>query len=226
MIVSGPSMSRVITLLASLFLFGGLLGGSAHAFTYDYKTAQKVWRSSGHYSYKNQHGHKNHDKSKHYGHKQKYGHAQQHGKKHHKHKGYKKRHHGHNTRIIIVPGYGHHAQKPHTRYKPVTPKPAYKQYDTGVVVHGHVGKIVAKHLTHYDSVQVNQTLETVKTGHSRAWYNDSSGKLFTVSLLRTYQNDNASDCRDYRFHVKRDGHSRSIEGSACRLNNGSWKLVS
>lgn len=226
MIVNGLRMTSVLALLIGLFLFGGVPGKVAHAFTYDYKTAQKVWRSSGYYSYKNQHGYKKHHKSKRYGHKKQYGHAQQHGYKNHKHKGHKHRRYGNNTRIIIVPGHGHHAQKPYKSYNHATPKPVYKQHSPGVIVHGHVGKTVAKHLTPYDSVQVNQSLETVKTGHSRSWFNDKTGKILTVSLLRTYRNEYSDDCRDYRFQVKRDNHDRSIEGSACRLNNGSWKLVS
>lgn len=227
MFANGLRVTGAMALLVGLFLMAGIPASTAHAFTYDYKSAQKIYRGNGHYSYRNHFDYNKHGKAKHYGHRKKHAH------KHHTHKphkyshyGHKKKHHGLGKQIVIIQGGSHYGSKPRKSYGHVSPQPAYKQYDRHVVVHGHVGKIVGKHLTSYDSVQVNQSLETVRTGESRSWYNDQTGKVFTVSLLKTYRDRNAHDCRDYRFHVKHHGQARSIEGSACRLDNGSWKLVS
>ncbi len=99
----------------------------------------------------------------------------------------------------------------------------------GVLAGGFLGNQVGKSLDcqdqqyHYDTTQ--NALETQKVGQSSTWVNPDSGHSGEITPTRTYSSEGQA-CRDFTQVIKVDGADETINGTACRQDDGSWKPVS
>ncbi len=70
---------------------------------------------------------------------------------------------------------------------------------------------------------VGSVLEYNRTGEATAWQNPDTGKTFTTTPVRTHMTS-AGPCREYIMSVMIGGQEQQAYGTACRENDGSWKL--
>lgn len=91
------------------------------------------------------------------------------------------------------------------------------------------GQDIAKGLSDVDKIfherTTSDTLEYGEPGEEVSWSNPDSGNSGTVTAGDTYQNDEGQDCRTFETTVNAEGESRTAEGLACRMADGSWQIV-
>jgi surface antigen len=95
----------------------------------------------------------------------------------------------------------------------------------GTIAGGMVGRHVGQKMDEADRIKAAQALENAKTGESTTWRNPDSGAQYTMTPTHTYE-AKGSACRDYKVETTIDGKPETVEGSACRQPDGSWKTKS
>lgn len=100
----------------------------------------------------------------------------------------------------------------------------------GVVAGGYLGNKVGKSMDcqdqqyHFNTTQ--NALETQKVGQTSTWTNPDSGHSGDITPTRTYTSAEGQPCRDFTQTIHIDGEEEEIKGTACRLEDGSWKPIS
>ena len=92
----------------------------------------------------------------------------------------------------------------------------------GTIAGGLIGNRIGKKLDEADRVKAAQALETSQTGEKTSWKNPDSGEQYAITPTRTYETSGAP-CRDFTFVANVDGKSETVQGSACRQSDGTWK---
>ena len=91
------------------------------------------------------------------------------------------------------------------------------------------GQDIAKGMSDVDKVfhdrTTTDTLEYGKPGEQVGWSNPDSGNSGTVTAGETYQNDAGEDCRRFETTAQVEGEDRTAEGTACRMDDGTWQVV-
>ena len=99
----------------------------------------------------------------------------------------------------------------------------------GVLLGALVGSEIGKSLDRADKLYAAQATQTAleynPTGAARPWCNPDTGHYGTVTPTRTYA-ATGLDCREYRHQVVIDGRSETLQGTACRQPDGTWRPVS
>ncbi|MDM8559021.1 RT0821/Lpp0805 family surface protein [Candidatus Parabeggiatoa sp. HSG14] len=87
-----------------------------------------------------------------------------------------------------------------------------------------VGEVINNLMDFTDVLATQQALSTQRTGQAKVWTSPDSQAQFAVTPTRTHQNSNGDTCRDFTTSVvTADGKEESVDGTACRLPDGSWK---
>ena len=71
---------------------------------------------------------------------------------------------------------------------------------------------------------VQQTLEHGPTNSVGSWNNPDSGNSGTVTPTQTMISANNQPCREFTTTVNIGGELSQAYGTACRQNDGSWKI--
>ena len=91
------------------------------------------------------------------------------------------------------------------------------------------GQDIAEGMSNVDKVfherTTSDTLEYGKPGEQVGWSNPDSGNSGTAEAGETYQNDAGKDCRQFETTAQVDGEDRTAEGTACRMDDGTWQVV-
>lgn len=91
------------------------------------------------------------------------------------------------------------------------------------------GQDIAKGMSDIDKVfherTTTDTLEYGKPGEEVTWSNPDSGNSGTVSAGETFKNDAGEECRTFESTVEVEGEDRTSEGTACRMDDGTWQVV-
>ena len=91
------------------------------------------------------------------------------------------------------------------------------------------GHDLAKELTQLDKRFIKQTtadtLEYGKPGETSTWSNPDSGHSGEVSANKTYTNESGENCREFETTINVDGESQTTTATACRTENGGWRVV-
>ena len=99
----------------------------------------------------------------------------------------------------------------------------------GAVLGGILGSSIGRGLDEQDKAMMDRTsqaaLEHTTTGSVSSWKNPDSGHSGTVAPTRTYQRTDGTYCREFEQYVTVDGVSERATGTACRQDDGSWKIV-
>lgn len=90
----------------------------------------------------------------------------------------------------------------------------------GAVLGGKIGEYMDKQ----DMMQVQNALETSPTGKAVSWKNPDSGNQYRVTPTRTYYK-NEQPCREYTTNAIIGGKKEQVYGKACRMADGSWRVV-
>ena len=68
-------------------------------------------------------------------------------------------------------------------------------------------------------------LERNRTGVASSWVNPDNGHSGSVVPKSAYQTARGETCRNYDHTVTIDGRSEVVTGTACRQQDGSWRVV-
>lgn len=99
----------------------------------------------------------------------------------------------------------------------------------GTLLGAYLGSTAGKSLDRADRVYAEraaqQSLESNPSGSPSTWSNPDTRHSGSVTPLNTYQSGDALHCRDYRQMITVDGRVETARGTACRENDGTWRIV-
>lgn len=93
----------------------------------------------------------------------------------------------------------------------------------GTLIGTNIGGNVGRTMDDNDRVKVSHSLETIRTGVPTRWRNPDTGHRYTVTPTKTYTESN-TPCREYQIDATIGGKQEKIYGTACRQDDGSWKV--
>lgn len=99
----------------------------------------------------------------------------------------------------------------------------------GSLIGAYVGGQVGRTMDRQDKMQMQQALENSPTGRTVRWQNPDSKNTYTVTPTKTYyrkQGSSSQACREYTTTAIIGGKREQIYGKACRMSDGSWKVIS
>lgn len=100
----------------------------------------------------------------------------------------------------------------------------------GAVGGALVGSHLGKRLDSKDHKAINKATYSAlenKESHSKTtWVNPDSGHAGSVTPTRTIEMADGRFCREYTSMVEVGGQAETAYGTACRQDDGSWKIAS
>jgi surface antigen len=93
----------------------------------------------------------------------------------------------------------------------------------GTMIGTSIGGNLGRSMDETDRINVSRSLETVRTGVETTWRNPDTGYQYRVVPTRTYSLE-GSPCREYTVEATIGGKTEQIIGTACRQDDGSWKV--
>ena len=98
----------------------------------------------------------------------------------------------------------------------------------GAAAGGLIGNNIGAKLDERDRLLLGETLQqTMEHGPTNSvgsWNNPDSGNSGTVTPTQTMISANNQPCREFTTTVNIGGESSQAYGTACRQNDGSWKI--
>ncbi len=95
----------------------------------------------------------------------------------------------------------------------------------GAILGAIVGSTIGKSMDKADHHCVGQALEHAPDNQTIAWSNPDGGAEYRVTPTQTYQTSSGGYCREYQTISTVNGRSQETYGTACRQQDGAWKLV-
>lgn len=99
----------------------------------------------------------------------------------------------------------------------------------GVLLGGLLGSEVGRSLDKADKLYAARTtqaaLEYNPVGERSDWRNPDSGNYGSITPIETYAEGSGQPCREFQQTVTIGGRSEEAYGTACRQEDGSWKIV-
>jgi surface antigen len=94
---------------------------------------------------------------------------------------------------------------------------------------GVIGNRIGARLNEADRAIANDSLgyalENNRTGVATEWHNPDTGHRGYTTPNRTYAQADGSPCREFTTVVNIGGSHEQAYGTACRQQDGSWKIV-
>ena len=109
---------------------------------------------------------------------------------------------------------GSHAGKGHGRTTAII---------LGTLAGAAIGGEMGRSMDDTDRLKTSHALENVRTGVSTTWDNPDTRNQYTVTPIRTY-GQASGPCREYTIDAKIGGKKEKVYGTACRQEDGSWKV--
>lgn len=94
----------------------------------------------------------------------------------------------------------------------------------GTLVGAMVGGSVGRYMDEQDRMKTAQTLEYNRDHQPSTWKNPNTKYEYTATPVKTYDSEQGP-CREYNMEASVGGKSEQVYGTACRQNDGSWKIV-
>ena len=95
----------------------------------------------------------------------------------------------------------------------------------GTLLGAYAGNLIGSSMDSTDTVETQAALNTAETGQPVAWTNPDTKSQYEVTPTSTYKDESGQDCRDYTTVGIIDGKRETIEGTACRQADGTWKAT-
>jgi len=96
----------------------------------------------------------------------------------------------------------------------------------GAVLGALAGREIARSMSEADQQRAYSAERTaVARNESITWNNPETGNRGTIEPVRTYTNDAGNLCREYTHSVYINGRPETARGTACRQDDGTWRLV-
>lgn len=96
----------------------------------------------------------------------------------------------------------------------------------GALAGSHIGKRLDNRDHQAMQNAAYSALETKKSHSNTTWSNPDSGNAGSVTPTHTFEMADGSFCREYTSIVKVGGETETAYGTACRQDDGSWKIAS
>ncbi len=95
----------------------------------------------------------------------------------------------------------------------------------GTLLGAVAGNLIGKSMDSSDTVATQTVLEKAETGQPVAWTNPKTKAQYKVTPTKTYKDESGQDCREYKTVGVIDGKRETINGTACRQDDGTWKAT-
>jgi surface antigen len=96
----------------------------------------------------------------------------------------------------------------------------------GAALGAVVGGAVGRNLDDTDRERAYYAADrSFRTGREAYWDNPRSGHRGRFRPRRSYRDDDDRMCRDFEHTIWVDGEPELIEGTACEMRDGSWRVV-
>lgn len=96
----------------------------------------------------------------------------------------------------------------------------------GAALGAVVGGAVGRNLDDVDRERAYYAAErSFETGREASWENPRTGNRGRIKPSRSYRRDDDRMCRDFEHTIWVDGEPELIEGTACEMRDGSWRVV-
>jgi surface antigen len=92
----------------------------------------------------------------------------------------------------------------------------------GAVIGAVIGGAIGSRMDDKDRQQTGYALENSRTGQSTTWSNPDTGYRYDMRPTSTYESTNGP-CRNYTMLAVIDGRNETINGTACRQADGTWR---
>jgi surface antigen len=92
----------------------------------------------------------------------------------------------------------------------------------GALIGAFIGGQIGTRMDERDHQQTGFALENSATGQNTQWVNPDTGYRYSIQPTNTYQAA-SGPCRDYTMDAVIDGRSETVNGTACRQSDGSWR---
>jgi surface antigen len=90
-----------------------------------------------------------------------------------------------------------------------------------------VGSEIGRQLDEQDQQRAYAAAQnSFATGRATRWSNQGTGHYGTVDPTPTYTNPTGNTCRSFTHTMWVDGRNEAVKGTACRMQDGSWQMVS
>lgn len=96
----------------------------------------------------------------------------------------------------------------------------------GAWLGGELGKSLDRADRAYMRNSTQYALESSRSGDTSQWVNPDSGHQGTVTPNPAYQDNAGRHCREFQQTVTIGGKTEEAYGTACRMPDGSWKIIS
>jgi surface antigen len=96
----------------------------------------------------------------------------------------------------------------------------------GAALGAVVGGAVGRNLDDNDRERAYYAAQrSFESGRETSWNNPDSGHRGRFRPRRSYRDDDERMCRDFEHTIWVDGEPELIEGTACEMRDGSWRVV-
>ena len=92
----------------------------------------------------------------------------------------------------------------------------------GSVIGAAIGREIGRDLDDGDRACVGHALELAKAGQRVRWLNDTTGVSYVIAPQAATKQGDA--CRAYTLTMSRDGKTKTSNGKACRVKDGTWQM--
>ncbi len=96
----------------------------------------------------------------------------------------------------------------------------------GAIIGYLIGGSIGRSMDEVDQNCIGQVLEHGQDGQEIIWNNPDNGDIYEVSPVRTFQQSNGKYCREYTAKSVIGGEAVTTYGTACRQEDGTWKITS
>jgi len=95
----------------------------------------------------------------------------------------------------------------------------------GAVAGSAIGSTLGRYMDEQDQMRTSMALESNRTNESTSWVNPDSHHQYTVEPTRTFEMAEGTPCREFTMNASIGGKNEEVYGTACRQQDGSWKVV-
>jgi surface antigen len=99
----------------------------------------------------------------------------------------------------------------------------------GGLLGGYLGNTIGRQLDEKDRMMHEQAAQqalAAPVGQTITWNNPENGHSGTVKTVRDGTDQAGAYCREYQQTIVVGGQTQQAYGTACRQQDGSWKIVS
>jgi surface antigen len=93
----------------------------------------------------------------------------------------------------------------------------------GAAAGAALGDRIGNWLDERDEERAQDVLESTRTEHTERWQNPDTGAEWAMTPTRTFR-EGERPCREFQSVVRVDGESHTIDGVACRTDDGEWEI--